>query len=78
MIGSTTKNYKDDFISGQFPRSLICICYEVKNSSFVDDCIELSDKTEGSKAYGHVSEAGPSKADDDKDMMEEQHARLAV
>ena len=50
----------------------------MENPGLVEDSIEFSDKTEDSEAYGHVSDAGPSKADDDEDMMEEEHARLAV
>ena len=57
---------------------LVYSCDEVENSSLVEDCIDLSDKTEDSKANGHVGDESPSKADDDKDMMEEEHGRLAV
>ena len=50
----------------------------MKNSSLVEDCIDLCDKTEDSEAYGHVCDESTGKANNDKDMMEEEHARLAV
>ena len=50
----------------------------MKNSSLVEDCIDLCDKTEDSEAYGHVCDESTRKANNDEDMMEEEHARLAV
>jgi len=65
-------------ISGELDGALLCFCDEMEDSSLVEDCIDLSDKAEDSKANGHVGDESPSKADDDKDVMEEEHGRLAV
>ena len=65
-------------ISAELHGALLCLCDNMEDSSLVKDCIELSDKTEDSKAYGHVGDESPSKADNDKEMVEEEHAGLAV
>ena len=65
-------------ISSELNGALLCFCDEMEDSSLVEDCIDLSDKAEDSKANGHVGDESPSKADDDKDVMEEEHGRLAV
>ena len=65
-------------IPGKLQRCLVCLCNEMENPSLVENCIELCDEAENSKANGHISDKSPGKADDDEDMMEEEHARLAV
>jgi len=65
-------------ISSECDGALLCFCDQMEDSSLVEDCIDLSDKAEDSKANGHVGDESPSKADDDKDVMEEEHGRLAV
>jgi len=59
-------------------RVLGCVCDDVENSSFVEDCIDLSNKAEHSKPYSLICEESTSKTDDDHDVMDHQHAGVKV